>query len=332
MNDLINEMNEYLEEVIGLKVDYQSLRTNNTPIYISETYSFFAFRIGKSKFLGVVILDSENFKISAFEKHKRYFPETNHSRGYEGMVLVAKQLSNFIRKRLIEMKIPFIIPKVQLYWPELGLEFRNFIKNKNTQKETLEKFDPAAQAVLIGALNSSYKQPITPKELSERLFYSAMSMTRALDQIEAADITKTKKSGKKRLLSFSNDKQYLWQKISPKLINPIRDKARFYEDDIPNECKLKAGESALAEMSMLIAPRTNTYAVDREKWKKIQKQKIPNLELNEPDTCEVQVWRYDPELFAYRNCVDVFSLYLCFEDVADERIEMALEEALEAKL
>tara|TARA_B100000780_G_scaffold278815_1_gene253808 strand:- start:1441 stop:2433 length:993 start_codon:yes stop_codon:yes gene_type:complete len=330
MNDLINEMNAYLGEVIGLKVEYKALRVNNVPIYISETYSFCALRVGNSKFLGVLILDPENFKTSAFEKHKRYFPELE--RDYEGIVLIANQLSGFVRKRLVEMKIPFVIPKVQLYWPELGLEFRNFVKNKVTTKESVEKFDPAAQAVLIGALNNIYEQPITPKELSERLLYSAMSMTRALDQIESAEIAEIEKSGKKRLLSFPNDKQSLWQNAMPKLINPVREKARFYEDDVPAEYKLKAGESALSEMSMLVAPRTNTYAVDREKWKKIQKQKIPNLELSEPYTCEVQVWRYDPELFADRNCVDVFSLYLSFEDVADERIEMALEEALETKL
>ena len=332
MNDLVNKMNMYLREVIGLNVDYQSLGVKNVPIYISEIYSFCTLRAGKSKFLGVLILDPENFKTSAFEKHKRHFPDLGRDRGYEGIVLIANELSSFVRKRLVEMKISFVIPNVQLYWPELGLAFRSFVKNKTTSKETVEKFDPAAQVVLIGALNSRYEHPITPKELSERLFYSAMSMTRALDKIESADIAKIEKSGKKRLLSFSKDKQTLWQKATPKLINPIREKARFYEVDIPDEYRLKAGESALANMSMLVAPRTNTYAVDREKWKKIQKRKIPNFELNEPDTCEVQVWRYDPELFADRNCVDVFSLYLSFEEVADERIEMALDEALETKL
>ncbi len=332
MNGLINKMNMYLKEVIGLKVDCQSLRVDSLPIYISETYSFCALRAGKSKFLGVIIRDPENFKTSAFEKHKRYFPDSERSRDYKGIVLIAGELSGFVRKRLIEMKTSFVIPNVQLYWPELGLEFRNFVKNQAPSKEAVEKFDPAAQAVLIGALNSSYEQPITPKELSEKLFYSAMSMTRALNQIESTDIAKIEKSGKKRLLSFSKDKQTLWQKATPKLINPIREKARFYENDVPNEYRLKAGESALASMSMLVAPRTNTYAVGREKWKKIQKQKIPNLELNEPDTCEVQVWRYDPELFADRNYVDAFSLYLSFEDVTDERLEMALNEALETKL
>ncbi len=332
MSDLVNKMNVYLRKVIGLNVDCHALQVNDVPVYISDAYSFYALRAGKSKFLGVLILDPENFKTSAFEKHRRHFPDLGRDRSYEGIVLIANELSSYARKRLVEMKISFVIPNVQLYWPELGLAFRSFVKNKMTSKEAVEKFDPAAQAVLIGALNSRYEQPITPKELSEKLSYSAMSMTRALDKIESINIAKIKKSGKKRLLSFLEDKQILWQKSMPKFINPIREKARFYEAVIPDECRLKAGESALANMSMLVAPRTNTYAVDREKWKKIQKQKIPGLELNEPDTCEVQVWRYDPKLFADGNCVDVFSLYLSFQDVTDERIKMALDEALETKL
>lgn len=332
MDNLIHKMNVYLKEVFGLQVEYQYLRINNMPIYISDIYSFYALRVGKSKFLGVLILEPENFKISSFDKHKRHFPDFEQDRNYDGVVLIANELSSFVRKRLVELRIPFVLPNIQLYWPELGLEFRNFVKNKNKSKEAVEKFYPAAQAVLIAVLNGSIEKPITPKELSEKLFYSAMSMTRALDQIESTEIAKIEKSGKNRTLSFSKNKKILWQEVQSKLINPIREKGRFYETDIPDEYRLKAGETALAEMSMLVAPHTNTYAVDREKWKKIQKHKIPNLELNEPGTCEVQVWRYDPELLSDEQCVDVFSLYLSFEGDSDERIEMALEEALEAKL
>ncbi len=50
------------------------------------------------------------------------------------------------------------------------------------------------------------------------------------------------------------------------------------------------------------------------------------------DTCTIQVWRYDPTLFAKNVVVDIFSLYLSLKDETDERVELAMQEALEAQL
>lgn len=330
MDKIIEEMAVYLREIVGIKIDSQSARLKNVPVFLSEHYTFCNLRSENGMFLGVIIRAPENFKPSSFEKHKRYFLTDNGNE--QGIVLIARQLSAFVRKRLIEMRVPFVVPKVQLYWPELGLEFRSHIKNKIASHAPVETFDPSTQAVLIGALNNSYEQPITPKALSENLVYSAMSMTRALNQIEAAKIGHIQKSGKQRLLSFPEDKKSLWLAVKDRLNNPIREKARFLESDIPKEYRLLAGESALSEISALVEPYSPTYAVGREKWKRIEKKAIPHLEINEHGTCEVQVWRYDPVLFAEKNCVDAISLYLSMENNADERVQMALEEAIKERL
>lgn len=328
MNDLLDEMVSYLQVIVGMKIDVKIMPQSNVPIFISGMYSFCGLKTGNLKFLGVVLRDPDNFRPSSLEKHRRFFSSYDKP-DYKGFVLIAKTLSNFARKRLIELRIPFIVPKVQMYWPELGMEFRDHVKNKHTSFESIESFDPSTQAVLIGALNRLYHQPITPKELSQRLYYSAMSMTRALDQIESAGVGKIQKSGKQRFLLFSEDKKSLWEEVKNKLSDPVRDRARFFENDIPEEYRLLAGESALSEMSALVAPQTATYAVSREKWKRIERKAIPSLEMSEPDTCEVQVWRYDPELFSDERCVDVFSLYLSMENIQDERVQMALDEVLE---
>lgn len=329
MSTVTDDMNDYLQETVGLKADVQFLPQKNMPVFISEQYSFCKLRVGGDKFLGVILRDPENFRSSSFEKHKRFFSldEINQE-----IVLIADSLPIFSRKQLVEMKIPFIVPGVQLYWPELGFLFRSRVKGKSASQEIIESFDPSTQAVLIAALNRLYHGPITPKELSQRLYYSAMSMTRALDQIEAAGIGKIEKSGRQRFLSFPDNQKALWEKVKTKLNDPVRERARFWERDIPEECRLLAGESALSEVSMLVAPQTAIYAVGREKWKKIKQKSIPHLETNEPNTCEVQVWRYDPELFSNRKCVDVFSLYLSLQNNEDERVRMMLNEALEERL
>lgn len=321
----------YLDEITGLKVDVQ-VRPSTGPIFISEAYSFYSLRVEKSRFLGIVVRHPEDFKLTAFEKHQRYFPTYgDDDREYKQQILIADNLPLFVRKRLIEKRIPFIVPQMQLYWPELGLEFRSHIRNKRVHQSS-ENIDPSTQAVLIGALNGLYPTPITPKELSARLHYSPMTMTRALNTIESLGIGRVQKSGKRRLLSFPDDKESLWNQIKLQLINPVRETGRFLERDVAENIKILAGESALAEMSSLVSPQTRTYAVGRETWKKIKNKMIPYLESNEPGTCEVQVWRYDPELFSIRNHVDVFSLYLSLKDNINERVEIALNKTLENHL
>jgi hypothetical protein len=331
MDTLIKETKAYLTGITDLRIEAHPIPQKNAPIFITEQYAFYSMKAGEGKFLGVVLRDPEHFKPSALEKHQQYFPpQDNKERGYKGFVLIADHLAGFVRKRLIEKKISFVVPKVQLYWPELGLEFRTRGSSKAAQKAA-ERFDPATQAVLIGALNGSYPPPVTPKDLEKKLHYSLMSMTRALSQIEAAGIGKGVKKGRQRFISLP-EKASLWKQAWLLLNNPVRETRRLWEHDVPNNCKLLAGESALAEMSALVTPQTATYAVGREQWKKLQKKAIPHLTLDEPGTCAVQVWRYDPTLFAKKGMVDVFSLYLSLKDETDERVELALKEALEAQL
>ncbi|GEM_PF-3944963 len=41
---------------------------------------------------------------------------------------------------------------------------------------------------------------------------------------------------------------------------------------------------------------------------------------------EIEIWKYDPELFAREGVVDPLSLYMSLKDTKDERVEMALEQ------
>jgi hypothetical protein len=51
--------------------------------------------------------------------------------------------------------------------------------------------------------------------------------------------------------------------------------------------------------------------------------------VEEPGTCLVQLWFYDPVLFASNGRVDSFSLYLNLRGEVDERVQGALEEMKE---
>ena len=53
---------------------------------------------------------------------------------------------------------------------------------------------------------------------------------------------------------------------------------------------------------------------------------LPSIET---DAIELEIWRYDPAMFATDGIVDPFSLYLSLKDSKDERIQIALEEMME---
>lgn len=320
---LIKAMSDYLIESIGLHVIVQRLFPRHLPIFIREQYDFYTLKFDTLTVLGVVLRaapaeEQKNLSPSALRKHQVYFPlQKNH----DGFLLIASRLEGFTRKRLIEMKVPFIVPYAQLYWPALGLEFR-----KRNQEKTIKKIpntlEPAGQAVVIGVMNGLFLPVFQPRDLEKKLGYSLMSMTRTVEQLEKMGFGVSLKKGINRLFT-PIEKRAFWERVLPHLKDPVRDVMRFEECDIPEDVKILSGESALAQISDLVEPRTPTYAVGRDQWRLLQDKAIPHLTTEEPGTCAVQVWRYAPALFAKDGVVDIFSLYLSLKDAHDERIALA---------
>jgi hypothetical protein len=56
------------------------------------------------------------------------------------------------------------------------------------------------------------------------------------------------------------------------------------------------------------------------------KQSIEEIPSSEGAFAELEIWNYDPELFAKDGYVDPISLYCSLETNKDERIELCLEE------
>lgn len=338
---LVENAIDYLIEAGGVEAAFaQALHPRHLPVFIAEQYDFYTLHLGEESFLGVFLREEtdplvasvladerETFSPAAFKKHQIHFPMREQHRG---VVLIAHRLEGFVRKRLIEMKAPFIVPGVQLYWPALGLELRK----RNQEKPRTGKSDifyPATQAVVIGIMNGFFQAAFSPMELTQKLGYSLMSMTRAVGDMEIAGLGESVKKSTSRFFT-PIEKRRFWEKAFPFLTNPVRDTVRLEERDMPEDAKILAGESALTRITMLGAPRTPTYAVGRDQWRRLQGKAIPRLTTEEPGTCAVQVWRYDPALFAKGGKVDVFSLYLSLKDSHDERVAMALAQAMKEYL
>jgi DNA-binding MarR family transcriptional regulator len=328
MEKLLQHFAEYISEMSGQTVIWGEDMPTRLPQYLSQQYSLKKIFIDNRCFLGVLLKEGAKFQPSVFEKHMRKIL-ADVSQEVEGYCLIARDLPSYIRQRLVERHISFVVPGRQLYWPELGLLVQSR-KNK-IAPVPVAKVSPATQAVLICALVGTMPSPSTPKTLAEKLGYSTMTMSRALDEIEANKLGRVEREARERLLDFPQSRRDLWEQSLPYLRSPVRETIHLKEDHLPINLRLKAGQTALAAMSMLVPPKEPVYALGREGWKKIA-NKVEEIPVEDVGTCRLQLWRYDPWLFATEGRVDCFSLYLSMKDERDERIESALQEMMEEKL
>jgi hypothetical protein len=325
MDGILKQFEQFMAVVTQERIAIAPLAEGERlPHFLRQVYALYSLRISNQTHLGVFLRDQREFKPTAFMKHLSQLPLAE----MEGYCLIAQALPGYVRKKLIENGIPFVVPGSQLFWPALGM----VMQQRGSWRQPLIKTDqlsPATQVVILHSLTGNIDEEVTPKALAARLGYTAMTMTRALDEIEAHGLGVVTREGRERHLCFASGKKTLWENARPLLRNPVREVVRLMENDVPIKFHLLAGESALASRTILGYPSTPVYAVGRDGWKVIQKKRVEVIPVEEPGTCTIQIWRYNPALLADNGSVDVFSLYLSLQNERDERVQSARDEMME---
>jgi hypothetical protein len=235
-------------------------------------------------------------------------------------------ISSYCRKRLIALNIPFVIPGEQMYLPMLMMDLREHFKPAVKLRARLT---PAAQVVLVRALLGGTRSFCT-KDLVPWSGYSAMTVSKAFRELSSLGLADITKAGREVSLEFRSQRRELWELAKPYLRTPVGQTIWVSPDDCPAD-RLSAGRSALAGRSMLADSDSKAVAVSLEEWKTLRDQHpVEQIPADEPSACEIQIWLYDPHLFAENHAVDTLSLFLSLQDMADERVQIALEEMMEA--
>ena len=323
VDQLLNNLVKYLTEVTGLGVTATPMPGDNLPYLITRQYALYHLLIGSTSFTAAFLREEAEFKPGQFIKHMGQIPSIK----IEDLCVVAHSLPTYVRKRLIEKGISFIIPGVQMYLPALGMELRARSVRKKLLK--VERFSPATQVVIIHWLLGRMDSPVTPLALSKQLGYSAMTMSRALDELEVSKLAQVERVGRERMVSFIENPKAVWNEAYPRMRNPITQTVRVFERKIPGKQCVPAGITALSRQTLLSEPAQPEYAMSRGAWKTLEKTGVDIIPVAEPGTALLQIWCYDPNILAVDGVADPFSLYLSLRDSDDERVEMALEEILE---
>lgn len=320
---MIDKVELYLKATLGVSVAPAPWQEQEElPFFLTDLYQFFQTSLLESPCLLAIAKSKEDETPATIEKHFRQIQKR-----WDGHVIyVHSFVSSYNRKRLIDHKVPFIIPGNQMYLPFLGIDLREHFKKLRTAITTLS---PSTQTVILHALIHGVDKAHTSSGLASLLGYTPMTMTRALDELVSTGLGKVELEGKERILTFHDSKKSLWERSQPFLRSPV--KKRIWITPIQtNTLFMQAGLSALAQFSLLAAPNHSVFAVGMNEWQTIKRQeKFTQLTVAEPESYEVEIWSYSPQLFAKESVVDKFSLFLSLKDNFDERVEKALHEMME---
>lgn len=234
-------------------------------------------------------------------------------------------LASYERKRLIEQKVPFVVPGNQLYLPELGIDLREYFRQR--ARTDASAFSPSAQAMLITALLRPWQTDWQPSVIAAALGYTPMTLSRAVKELTSAGIATPYTLGRARYLRMAPSPRQIWEQARPMLRTPVK-RSVWVRDNlgVAGQPRLLAGLSALAYHSMLNEPKWPVYALSPAQWRTATEARIEELPEAAAGACEWQLWSYTPALLAKTGVVDPLSLTLSLQGNPDERVQIALDE------
>lgn len=294
------------------------------PLYLRQRYEFFRIDLFGRR----CVLARENpptVELSPTE----YGHEVTQlkQRLHEDVILVLMRLPSYVRNRLVKQRIPFIVPRTQMFLPMLMIDLREqFAKSNDRMGLTLSA---VSQVVVIYQI---LKEPLdeTPLgQIATRLGYSAMAMSKAQDELQRAGLCEVIRTWRTVSLHFTLRGRALWQKAEPRLTTPIR-RRLWIRWGQPRARAVLAGTTALSKSSMLSDDRVPTYAMrDKNLTIAIDKGEIFGCGGAEDAEAQMEVWKYDPWVLADNDVADRCSVYLSLRQSSDERIQKEIRSLID---
>jgi hypothetical protein len=322
---LLNGLRDYVALVlqVGLEIDKQIVE-GSVPSFLMDRYWLVSARLLHRACLLLIPRPGIEETPAVIAKHcnqlRKFAPDRI-------VIFVTTSLSAHNRHRLIGQHVSFIIPGNQLFVPDLALDLREHFRVK--PEIPSESLSPIAQLLVLASLLGQGLEDETATSLAHRFHYSSMSMGRAFDELSGLGLVELAPVGKYRVIAGTVDRRDLWRNTRAMLRTPVRKKRQVRRPPTHFKAVL-AGESALAALTHLASPRTETRAIAASDWKTLAKQfELDQLPAWDEPTIELETWSYDPEILASGGLVDPISLWLSLPDSPDERFTAAKEALLE---
>lgn len=321
----VQEVQKYLHDTLGLAAEIRQWDgVSKLPYYLQDAFEFHELTLLDEKALLAVDRRPTTAPAAALRD------QLNAVSAVAGLpvIYVAAALKSHERKRLIQQKVPFIVPGNQLYLPGLGIDLRENFRQRPRAREAL--FSPSTQAMLIAALLRDPWEPEWHPALSTtRLNYTPMTVSRAVRELTEAGIAELRRERRERWLYVGDRPTDIWERAKSFLRSPVKLTAWANPSPLlPSRTPL-AGLSALAQCTMLAEPLWPIHAISSQQWRSVTRAGLETLPEPIPGAYQWQVWTYDPDLAMSREAVDPLSLTLSLQGESDERVQLALDELKE---
>ena len=305
-------------DVFGLTINYKSWdKKQALPLYVAGNYEIDEAIVSNNRFI-VMRPIGDLPTLPAMKKHIEKIQKIDDV----PVAFYLKNLSDFRRKGMLESNIPFMTEK-QVFLPFIG----TLLMEEKDNALYKEKFMFSTQQLFLMYLYNRQNK-LYVANVGKKLPYSAMTLSRAVKQLEASDLFLVYKDGVNKVIESKYDRRELFERAKPFLLDPVR-KYGYIEKSRIDENMVLASESALAKNSMLNPSKLITYAIDEQKMDINQMEN----ELVDPNKqIRLELWGYDPKLFSDDNVADGLSVALSLIEIVDERIEEAIDECIEREL
>ena len=327
LRDLAHSAERYVREVLDAPLALRGFDgARGLPYFLQDRYLFLEGQpLGQRCILmapGLEGLDSP----ANVAKHIRQVQQQAGA----VVILLVPSVAAYNRKRLIAQRINFIAPGAQLFLPELAVDLREHYRAALRPATEVDKLSPTSQMIIIAGALDGRLSGLNAASVAQWLGVSAMSISRAFDELRVTDLVALEPQGREYRLYFTAHGRELWDRARPRLRSPVR-KTRGADFRPQGATTLLAGESALAHYTSLAEPPRTTFAIHASDWKRLAlDHALDMVEVTDDPPFRVETWSYDPKVLARReDLVDPLSLYLSL-DLRDERMGIAAEELLEA--
>lgn len=311
-----------LFDAFGFNFKEESIKPmKGLPVYLSSGRNFSVVKTKDIFFIIVSMQIEERFGALSLQKQlQQYMAKSNMNVAFAFDTINKRQ-----RDALVARGIPFIALPDQIFLPFLGISLSN--KFKNTSALSSKKMMPATQSLFLYLLYYPNEYGLNKKTAAEKLGLTKTSITRASSQLLSMNLITEEKIGKEAFMLPVNKGLDLYEMATPFLINPVS-KRMYIRDDTILKSAVVSGESALSDVTMLNLPNVRTFAIYKELTKECTLINV-DPQWDDYDYVQLELWKYDPRLFAKENIADPISLALSFESAEDERIAASIEEYLE---
>lgn len=293
-----------------------SLEEKNLPLFLREHYE-----LREVKWLGRVYLLALEKPGWELGSPKEYRNQAEQMRKLLGSppVLVIPAITASVRNRLVDMRVPFIVPGTQLFIPEVWMELQNKYPGMSGSKDA-KTFTPTAQLMLLYHLQRESIESLAGKALAERLGCTAAMISKCREEFEQKELCELVRVGKSIHMQFQTRGRALWEQALPYLSSPVQE--RHWVQHTQENKPLYAGITALSERSMLADDRIPTICLHRNRFNK-------DLKAGTLQTCpdadqaqfKLEVWTYNPKVLSRHGHIDTLSLWLSLRVDPDERVQ-----------